>query len=125
MSYLYFIAPPEKSYVKIGISDDVDRRLKQFQTAHWETLKVIRKIKCKDRKEAQFLETELHRKFSRKRVKGEWFKSDGQLDYFIKNFDPTTNNKERLNKTLKQVSFWMAVFFIVSFVLILIFNLKG
>lgn len=59
--------------VKIGVSDDVPRRLKQLQTGSPKEMEIIHVIPFKDRKEAYKEEARLHAKYSSSNLGGEWF----------------------------------------------------
>jgi len=81
--YLYVIRCGTKhGPVKIGIAQNVERRLAQLQTASPFTLKICRKIKAKSRKHAEHMEKWLHHRFRRKHIRGEWFTNInyGKLD---------------------------------------------
>jgi hypothetical protein len=55
--------------VKIGLTDNIDRRLVLLQSGHYETLEVLRIIKdCDWRTERWF-----HEKYNHICVRGEWF----------------------------------------------------
>ena len=60
--FVYFIT--DGNYLKIGVSKDVERRIKQLQTAHGNKLKLIRKVKCQTRDSAFKSEKWLHDMFS-------------------------------------------------------------
>lgn len=74
--FVYFIT--DGDYLKIGVSKDVERRIKQLQTAHGNKLKLIRKVKCQTRDSAFKSEKWLHDMFSLYRTdnenkSSEWF----------------------------------------------------
>lgn len=69
--FVYFIVCEEM--VKIGVSDDVPKRLKQLQTASPKKMEIIHVIPFKDRKEAYKEEARLHAKYSSSNLGGEWF----------------------------------------------------
>lgn len=64
---VYVIGPEDGPY-KIGISGDVKRRIADLQTGAWSKLQLI--CSC-DGTEA--LELELHHRFKKYRLQGEWF----------------------------------------------------
>jgi hypothetical protein len=72
--YLYVIAESAEGRgpVKLGISANPDRRLKQLQTAHPGVLTVHYKAEVPAHK-AKPLERLLHRDMSFLRLRGEWF----------------------------------------------------
>lgn len=72
MSFLYVIAAREQGPTKLGISDDPARRLKQLQTGHPETLMIFHK-EAVDAPLAYYLERNLHKSISHRRLRGEWF----------------------------------------------------
>lgn len=66
--YVYLLR--SKDYHKIGITKDVEYRLKQLQTASPYEIKVITAIKIDN---AEKLEKELHKRYSANHIRGEWF----------------------------------------------------
>jgi len=72
MTYVYFI---QQGYgaIKIGVSDDPDKRCSDMQTGSSKRLRVVARIPMEDRRQAMNLEKELHAAFSSLRIRGEWF----------------------------------------------------
>lgn len=68
---IYIIQNTFTKSIKIGVSKDVEGRLNSLQTGHEHQLELIY---AKSVEEALKLESKLHRKFSSKRIRGEWFK---------------------------------------------------
>jgi len=68
---VYFIADRRNSLVKIGVSNDRERRIKQLQTGNPFKLEFMGWIE-EDNDHFQ-IEKKLHQKYSDKRVNGEWF----------------------------------------------------
>ena len=74
MSYVYFIkACGPHPAVKIGVSDDVERRLSSLQTGNHLELRLLGRVKHHD---AGWLERRLHEHFADLRLEGEWFRLD-------------------------------------------------
>lgn len=61
--------------VKIGFSTDIERRMRQLQTAHHEPLK---RLACVIGTQA--IEAFFHRMFSAQRIRGEWFRLHPRSD---------------------------------------------
>jgi len=59
--------------IKIGVSDDVEARLKHLQTGSPYALSVIAKIIAKDKCHAICIEKSYHEKLKSYRLNGEWF----------------------------------------------------
>jgi len=77
--FVYFIKNGVSgNKVKIGSAIDIDKRILSYQTAFHEKIFVLGYIKSDN---YIFLENELHKTFSDKRIKGEWFEFD-DLDIF-------------------------------------------
>jgi len=100
MYYLYFIKDvPIKNdngfwHIKIGISACVRKRVKELQVGNPRKLEEMFSIPFPSRNEAQKAETYLHRKYRRKRVQGEWFKSEICYNKLVKLVDQFfVNNK--------------------------------
>ena len=71
---IYFIQSENGGNIKIGVSRDVESRLKQLQTSNSEKLKVTNVIPGGFEKEK-----ELHEKFKSINIEGEWFKATQKL----------------------------------------------
>lgn len=67
---VYFITQQDEKYVKIGIAENVDKRLADLQDSNPQKLKVVNVIKGGGR----FKERELHKRFAHLKTQGEWFK---------------------------------------------------
>lgn len=67
-----YVIGPEKGPFKIGITNDVDKRLRALQTANPRKLAVHFSIAAED---AAAIEKAMHAKFGDKRLQGEWFKA--------------------------------------------------
>ena len=65
---VYFIQANQNGPVKIGTAEDVIGRLRELQTAHYMTLRLLREIDG-DRR----IESALHKQFASLRIRGEWF----------------------------------------------------
>jgi predicted GIY-YIG superfamily endonuclease len=72
--YVYFVSQQRDGRVKIGVSSDPDRRVKEMQTGNAKPLTVIARFPFPNRASAMAIERELHEKYSRFRVSGEWFR---------------------------------------------------
>lgn len=70
-SNVYFISDGE--FVKIGKAKDVNRRVRELQTANPRKLTILKVIECKDEKTAFDLEHFFHQQFKLFKCKGEWF----------------------------------------------------
>ena len=75
---VYFIQGQDTKRIKIGISDDVQRRLKAIQAS--EPLKLLGVIK----EGGKALEAELHKRFAHIRIYNEWFQSNTELLEYIR-----------------------------------------
>ena len=88
--YIYFLRSGLRGPVKIGVAKNVDNRVASLQIGNPHELLLITKVKCKSRAHAFRLENELHKIFARKKIRGEWFRSDINLHYA----DRVFNSKE-------------------------------
>lgn len=68
--FIYVIGTRDKQ--KIGISKDVNRRLKSLQTGNPEILNIHHTIQIEPSR-VRLLERMIHKEFSYMRLKGEWF----------------------------------------------------
>jgi len=103
--YVYIIqsGTRKKSPIKIGMSDDPEKRIKQLQTGNPYILRIIISIKCNSRKHAFELERTLHRMLLRNNILNEWFfvKKKSLLE---------TINRFANNPDLKQVKSFVDIF---------------
>ena len=77
-SYVYFIEAVGLDKIKIGTSDDPEKRLKQLATGSAVTLELKVKISANIE-----LEKELHKKFEHLRVDKEWFYAAREIREYI------------------------------------------
>lgn len=75
--YVYAIKDPESGRIKLGISKDPERRVKQLQTGCSSKLELMAYRKAENRYKD---EAECHRLNSDIHVRGEWFESNASLD---------------------------------------------
>ena len=69
--FVYIIGNEDNSYLKIGVSNDVSKRLKQLQTGSWSKLSVLYKsMVCSN---AFNIETIVHNKIDSENIRGEWY----------------------------------------------------
>lgn len=76
--YVYMIMAKEDNTVKIGTSNDPNKRLKQLQTGNNKQLVIVGLIKG-----GQELEKNIHALFRESRIKGEWFKYTQEIEDFF------------------------------------------
>ncbi len=76
--YLYLINLHKTDHFKIGITNDLEKRIKTFQTANSLPLNFAFVVKADLidilGKEIEYLERFLHKNYESKRIRGEWFK---------------------------------------------------
>lgn len=70
---VYFIQPRSGGLIKIGVTSDIDRRLKELQTGQAAELRVVHKIVFDKRAIAERVEQLLHSRYAQYRSNGEWF----------------------------------------------------
>lgn len=71
---IYFIRSHCKQFIKIGYTKDLDRRVKEFQTATPKKIKVLGVIDG-----TTTTESSLHELFKKYRETGEWFRNQGDV----------------------------------------------
>ncbi|MGC1392933.1 MAG: GIY-YIG nuclease family protein [Coleofasciculaceae cyanobacterium] len=84
--FVYFIFNEDSNAIKIGRSQNLQRRLMSLQTSSPAKLKLIKSVQVEGDKEAQKLEQSLHNKFREIRLAGEWFKAETHLLEYISQF---------------------------------------
>jgi len=72
-SYAYFIQAVSGGAIKIGRTNDLDRRLRELQTSHHEKLKVLKYITFDSEDEVRRFESLMHERYTSHRLQGEWF----------------------------------------------------
>jgi predicted GIY-YIG superfamily endonuclease len=77
---VYLVADSMSNSIKIGISKDPAKRLKQLQTGHPHRLKLLHTL-CEEKYTAKQAEALLHKRFWGYRTKssGEWFNLPDEL----------------------------------------------
>lgn len=78
-SFVYLVQQGYTGPIKIGLSDNVCKRIEELQTGNPVELLLIAAIGPMSRKKAEQLEKSLHKKFRHKRIRGEWFKQNINL----------------------------------------------
>ena len=73
--FIYFLQTTDKGPIKIGLTRNIERRLKQAQTFNHEEIKLIGHMLGHQR-----LETELLSRFSLFHIRGEWFSYNDELN---------------------------------------------
>lgn len=81
MTKLYIIRQKNDKTIKIGISDDVRKRLSQLQTGNPNRLELLRTLDCGNRETALRIEQVLHKRYASKRLQGEWFQVEPEEVY--------------------------------------------
>lgn len=71
-TFVYFISAGSGP-IKIGLSDNPEQRLLDFQTSHYKKLHLLFVIECTTRTEAYQLESAFHRWYADIRLMNEWF----------------------------------------------------
>jgi hypothetical protein len=70
---MFIYAIGSETNQKIGFSSNVQQRLSTLQTGNPEKLRIHHTIEVVDGDRARLVEKMLHKAYSHKRVKGEWF----------------------------------------------------
>lgn len=72
--YVYIIEQSETGHIKIGIAEDVEKRLRTLKTGSPLPLKIAKAIPCASRDMAQGVENFLHKRYEKQWTSGEWFR---------------------------------------------------
>lgn len=107
MSIVYFIQQGTDGPIKIGITTNLDNRLRTFQTASPVRLRVLRTEPGGRKRELQ-----LHRRFRSHRMEGEWFQPQPVLAYIhaapVTGLDVRRRGKA-FARGLREVLSWLLV----------------
>lgn len=107
MAHIYLITATvnEKVLYKIGYTENaVIKRLKQLQTANAVELQICKTYQVEDTKTK--LEKMLHKHFSSKKLKGEWFELD---DNDVNNFENICIRYDNILHLLKDNHFYKKI----------------
>jgi hypothetical protein len=97
MKFIYAIASDVNGPCKIGISGNVEKRLKQLQTGHSSPLKIFHSVLI-ERDDVHILEKTIHKTLVHLKLKGEWFNIDAvaatqEIDYAVMRYGDKMNMK--------------------------------
>jgi hypothetical protein len=100
--YVYFIRAGvgKRKPIKIGVAKSIQKRMENLQIANHEELSLVACIPCKTRKEAEFIEKGLHKRFARKHIRGEWFKGDIRISHIREEFMPVEDDLMDIDEEL-------------------------
>ena len=76
--YVYFIQAGKKGAIKVGITNNVEKRIETLQIGNPYKLRVLTLIPCESRTHAFEIERRIHKFFRRQNIRGEWF--TGNID---------------------------------------------
>lgn len=76
ITYVYFINKIAASDYKIGITNNLNRRLRQIQTGNPHPLQITHYIESETRGQAIKIEREIHHLLAVTKMVGEWFRLD-------------------------------------------------
>lgn len=95
MRYVYLLKLVGEDTYKIGVSSDVNKRIKQLQTGNSNEIILVSKFKS----EFPFkVESSLHRMYGYLNVNGEWYSlDDKQVESFQKNCEMFEKNFKTLS----------------------------
>ena len=92
--YLYFISDGN-DHIKIGVTDSIDRRMKQLQTGNAQDLELVHYVVLASSRDAFELETLLHREMEEYNVKNEWYQKKPVMKLLQHNWIHIGNYKFR------------------------------
>ena len=81
MNYVYFIRADNA--VKIGHTNNIDKRVSKFQTGNHNQIEVLLQIPISDIKKVHLLEKSFHRWFRTYHIQKEWFKYSNLMQSVI------------------------------------------
>lgn len=105
-SYIYLIGYGNN--IKIGKSNNPDKRLRELQTGVPDTLSIIGLIGCCSEKKAYELEELLHKAYRKVRIRGEWFNlNPAECSFLLEEYEQvrTVNIPQKeLTEAMKELS---------------------
>jgi hypothetical protein len=87
--YVYFVIS-ESGHIKIGIANNVKKRMIIMRTDNPYPIKLLGKIKAEGHPE-----NEIHKMFSQYRVRGEWFMDVPEIRKFIEKYKMGKHKKKQ------------------------------
>jgi hypothetical protein len=93
-AFVYLVRAELTGLVKIGATKNPFERVRNLQTGSPDRLNLVATIEFPSLHHAYAAEQKLHKRFSKYRVHGEWFKPDQTLDKFIAQCSSTTQPGE-------------------------------
>jgi hypothetical protein len=102
MGTVYLLGDYEREhYYKIGVTKgSVEKRIKKLQTGNASEIYLVNKYETKY---PFFLETRLHQRFDKNRIKNEWFELS---DDDVRNFEFYCKNVEEMIEALEENPFF-------------------
>ena len=100
-SYVYFVKAGNA--VKIGVANNIIKRMKSIQTHNSMKVKFCYAIKCKSRHQALALEGRIHHWQKKHRIRGEWF-NPKCIDGFKGNISHLSGSESKLITNLDDIS---------------------
>lgn len=104
--YLYAITTERDSAVKFGITEDIDRRMQNMQTANPEELALLSVVKFPNKATAAAYERRIHSLLSPDRIRGEWFSNTALVNEVVdslQEFQVFPNNWQRFELELSSL----------------------
>jgi len=101
MSNVYLIRSGKKGPIKIGVADNVAKRMSDLQTGNPNELLIEAIIPCRNKKEAYVTEKWIHKICSKDHVRGEWFSSKLKLSK-IQGIMEASHSTLKINKNPKK-----------------------
>lgn len=80
-NYIVYFVKNNQGALKIGVTNDIEKRMRAFRTANCIEPELIHKIDCNSRLEAYQTEKSLHNTFAEYRISGEWFDEKAITNY--------------------------------------------
>ena len=101
---IYFVQSGDNGTIKIGVTKDIDARIKNLQTGNHRKLKLLACVEAGE--DACFIESYLHNIFKDYRLEGEWFKSSPWMLSFISDFKDRGLSYLREAEYITQMGCW-------------------
>lgn len=103
--YVYFIQSKKSKYIKIGHTDNPEKRLRSLQTGSAESLVLLGTLCFESREQAAQYEQKAHDYLKDSRLEGEWFDFTTEVIEFLIDFEwftPVIYQLRGVIKHLKQ-----------------------
>lgn len=102
LTFVYFIQSGENGPIKIGVARNIEKRIEDLQIGNPCELHLLCTMPCDSKNHAFFRERQLHKIFSKQRIRGEWFENNIKFKNLSENFSDFIHKKFKKKEKHRQ-----------------------